>query len=127
MVFFSLLPTIVVPFLTGFKCIEKVWGLRVQEVKPEYKEKLYSISLLIGNDWEVRKHEVKPDWFGDFDQETNTWYWVKFEKGKNITWQQWLFFAAFEAALRGETPRKIAIESGVGTGKSSSLAMLMIQ
>lgn len=84
--------------------IEKVWGLVPQPLKEEYR----AIAAVLPLD------EYEPHWFQPF------------VKGKHITWQQWVFFLAFEKALRGEIVRKISIESGVGTGKSSSLAMLIL-
>ncbi len=106
--------------------IEKVWGFRMQEVKPEFKEQLKEISLLTGSDWEVRKHEITADWFGDFDQETNTWYWVKFEKGKHITWQQWLILLSMEKAVKHEASKTITVASGRGIGKSATISMMML-
>ena len=84
--------------------IEKAWGLKPQPIKPEYKE---HVELYPMEEWEA-------SWFEP---------WIK---GKHLTWQQWIFFRAFEMAIRGEAPKKIAVESGVGTGKSSSLAMLIL-
>lgn len=84
--------------------IEKVWQLKPQPLRPEYAEIIDYVEL----------NEIKADWF------------LPFEKGKHITWQQYLVFLAVERALQGRAKRKIAIESGVGVGKSSSLAMLII-
>lgn len=92
--------------------IEKVWGLVPQPYLPEYEKDIYSTPL---NEWQAK-------WFGVTDTNRKG----TFVKGKHITWQQWVFFLAFEMAIEKETPRFIAIESGIGTGKSSSLAMLII-
>lgn len=93
-----------------------MWGLKPQPLKESYqqqfKELIDSISLEnYDPDW---SKQVKVDWFEDF------------EKGKNITWQQFLFFTAVELAIAGKAPRRITVESGHGTGKSSSLSMLII-
>ena len=48
----------------------------------------------------------------------------EFEKGKHITWQQWLILQGIEKALRDEAPRRITIAGGHGFGKSCVLAWL---
>lgn len=49
-----------------------------------------------------------------------------FVSGKNITWQQYEFFLAIEKAIKGEDKKRITVRSGHGTGKSASLAMLIL-
>ncbi len=49
-----------------------------------------------------------------------------FIKGKQYTWQQNELFEAVEAAIQGRAKKRIAIRSGHGTGKSSSVAMLIL-
>src|SRR3990167_1693050 len=48
-----------------------------------------------------------------------------FERGKHITWQQWLILIGIEKALRGEAPRRISVASGHGVGKDALLAMII--
>jgi len=92
--------------------IEKIWKLTPQPLLPEYEQIAQDTPL---NEW-------KASWFG-ITAENRKGTWVK---GKHITFHQYIFFLTFEMAIDKEVPRKIAIESGVGTGKSSSLAMLII-
>lgn len=98
--------------------IEKTWNLTPQPMLPQYVEEAMHTPIA----------EFKAEWFGI----TKLGEQGTFVKGKHITWQQWQFFATFEKMLRGEmlnslgeAIHKISIESGVGTGKSSSLAMLI--
>lgn len=84
--------------------IEKVWGLKPQPLKPEYAEDIEYIEL----------EEFKVEWFEPFI------------KGKHITWQQYLLFMAVQRAITGKSKKRIAIESGMGTGKSSGIAMLIL-
>jgi len=106
--------------------VERVWGLKLQPVKREYIQQLKEISELIGDEWEIRKHEIKPEWFGEFDKETQTWYWEKFQRGKHITWQQWLILLSMEKAVKGQAKNMISIASGRGIGKSASVSWVMI-
>lgn len=92
--------------------IEKVWGLIPQPALPQYQSIVANCPV----------DEFKAEWFGITEGNQQG----TFIKGKHLTWQQWQFFLVFEKAIRNEIPRRIAIESGVGTGKSSSLAMLIL-
>ena len=84
-----------------------MWGLEPQPVKKEFKTE---VDIYVSNGlWENIK--VK-----HFDT---------FIKGVHITWHQWIFFLAVERALIGQSPKKISVVSGHGTGKDASLAMLM--
>lgn len=84
--------------------IEKMWGLIPQPLKTEYRA-LAEISKL----------------------EDYKWYWFeKFEKGKHITWQQWLILLAVERAIAKTGKKRISIESGHGIGKSCDLAWLIL-
>lgn len=49
-----------------------------------------------------------------------------FEKGKNVTWQQYEILLAVERALRGDAPRRISVASGHGIGKSATDAWLIL-
>jgi hypothetical protein len=94
--------------------VEKMWGLKPQPIKDEYKWKFQGILLKSGEDWQSAIHEISHEWFGEF------------EKGKHITWQQYLLFLCIEKAIRNEAPRKISITSGHGTGKSSGISMVIL-
>jgi hypothetical protein len=50
----------------------------------------------------------------------------KFVKGKNITWQQDDILAAVENAMAGKAMKRIAIKSGHGIGKTTTLAWLIL-
>jgi hypothetical protein len=60
--------------------------------------------------------------FGLTPERDNT----KFIKGKHITWQQHDLLLAVEQALAGKAPRRISVESGHGTGKSTTLSWLIL-
>lgn len=94
--------------------IEKMWGLKPQPVKDEYKIPLQVILFLTGRDWVEGIEKIKPDWFHTF------------EKGKHITWQQWIILLGVEKAIRGEASRKISIASGHGIGKTAALSWIIL-
>lgn len=50
----------------------------------------------------------------------------RFQKGRHITNHQLELFTAVEKALRREDKQRISVRSGHGTGKSASLAMLIL-
>lgn len=84
--------------------IKEMWGLVPQPVKELYR----------GDIEYCEYDEIQPDWFDPF------------VKGQHLTWQQYLFFLSVKKAQTGQAPRRIAIESGMGTGKSSAIAMLIL-
>lgn len=84
--------------------IKDMWGLEPQPLKPQYTH--------VANVLPAKK--FKPEMF------------KKFQKGKHITWQQWLIIRAVERAIQGRDKKRIAIESGHGTGKSMTLALLVL-
>lgn len=88
--------------------VEKCWGLTPQPIKPEFKEE---VEIYVANGlWDKVKKE----------------HFEAFEKGKHITWQQWLLLKAVERGLVGQAPKKISVVSGHGTGKSADLSWLII-
>lgn len=106
--------------------VEKVWGLKLQPVKKEYITTLHEISLLTGDEWDIRKNEIKPEWFGDYDKEEHKWYWGKFERGKHLTWQQWIILLSMEKAVKHEAKKTISVASGRGIGKSATISWIML-
>lgn len=106
--------------------VEKIWGLKVQPAKREYTKTLFEISQLEHEEWEERKDEVKPEWFGDYDEKTQQWTWVDFKKGKHITWQQWLILLGMEKALKKKASKTISVASGRGIGKSATISWVML-
>lgn len=87
--------------------ILKIWGLSPQPVKDEHRE-FVEICVRGGRWTDIKKEH--------FD---------KFEKGRNITWQQWLILLAVERAkIYGKN--KISVVAGHGIGKSSTLSWLII-
>ena len=50
----------------------------------------------------------------------------KFVKGKNITWQQDDILSAIELAISGKAKKRIAIKSGHGIGKTTTLAWIIL-
>lgn len=88
--------------------IEKMWQIKPQEVKAEY-EQVVKEAIEQGN-WSLVKKE----------------HFQNFEKGKHITWQQWLLLLAIERGLKGLAPKRITVSSGHGCGKSATLSWLII-
>lgn len=106
--------------------VEKVWGLRLQPIKQEYLAELYRIAKLEHEEWEEQKHLIQAHWFGDYDTEANCYNWLKFEKGKHITWQQWLILISMEKALHSKAPKTISVASGRGIGKSATISWTLL-
>lgn len=53
--------------------------------------------------------------------------WFKdFERGKHITWQQWVILLAVERAVQDKAKRFISVASGRGVGKSCTMAWVLI-
>lgn len=86
---------------------EKVFKLTPQPIKPECKELVDSLVA------DGRLKEIKAEYFGEFI------------KNRHITWHQWVLFTAVEIALAGGK-RRISVVSGHGTGKSASIAILIL-
>jgi len=85
-----------------------MWKLTPQPVIEEYKE---FVELQIVE--------------GDFDNIKKE-HFHSFEKGKHITWQQWLILRAVEKGLHRDAQKRISVRSGHGIGKSTVLAWLII-
>lgn len=122
--------------------IEKVWGLKPQPPKEEYKRELRKIARLTGESWEEHKHDVKAHWFGDpYDENgeqlaededydaqdgVTVWRWEKFQKGLHLSWQQYMILLGVEKGLSRKARRSISIASGRGIGKSATLSWIML-
>src|SRR3990167_8687694 len=88
--------------------IRDVWGLTPQPARSEYQD---VVDILIRNgQWK----EVKAEHF------------EKFEKGKHITWQQWLILLAIERAVTKQDKRRVSIVSGHKCGKSSCMSWVIL-
>jgi len=88
--------------------IEDMWQLTPQPLKPEHEA---AAKILI------EQHElqsIRPEWFDDF------------QRGKHITWQQWLIFLSIEAAISGKSHKRISVASAHGIGKSCSMSLTII-
>lgn len=83
--------------------IEKMWGLVPQPIKEEFKIIAQTAPL----------DDFKAEWFEEF------------EKGKHISWQQWIILLAIEKGLRGEAPKRISIKSGHGIGKVQNNSLII--
>lgn len=94
--------------------VEKMWGLKPQPVREEYKIKLQAILLMDGEYWIEGIKNIRPDWFANF------------EKGRNMTWQQWLILLCVEKGIRNEAARKISIASGHGIGKTAVISWIIL-
>jgi len=82
--------------------IEKTWGLVPQPLLSEF------------DGMQVNPSELKHFMFAPFI------------KGKHLTWQQWVLLLCIEQSISGKSKKRIAIESGQGTGKTAVLAMVII-
>lgn len=82
--------------------IREVWGLAPQKLKPEYESRISNLK------------DVKEDWF------------LPFEKGKDITWQQWVILLAVEKSLKYAAPKRISVASGHGIGKDTCISWLIL-
>lgn len=85
-----------------------MWGLTPQPIDEQYFD--ICQAAIDAGDWDA----FKVEWF------------LEFEKGRHITWQQWMIFLAVERAVRGLGPNRITVASGHGTGKDAALAMLVL-
>lgn len=82
--------------------VEDIFGLKPQPLKEGY---------VVGINTDLQS--VQANWF------------MPFEKGKHITWQQWVVLLAVERGLLGGK-RFISVSSGHGTGKSATMALLLL-
>jgi hypothetical protein len=94
--------------------INCVWGLTPQPVKSAYSFQVKIGLMLKDDEWKNWCKTVRPEWFEPF------------EKGKHVTWQQWLVLVGVEKALKGDAPKKISVVSGHGTGKSATQSWLLL-
>ena len=88
--------------------IEHMWGLVPQPLKEEFFDEAQE--AINEGKWQ----DFKPEWF------------MPFEKGKHITWQQWVIVLMVERAMNDLGPRRISISSGHGIGKDAILSMLIL-
>lgn len=93
---------------------EVFWGLIPQQLKPERMTEMKLGMMLTWGDWQTFVESITEDWFQPF------------QRGENITWQQWLILLCIEKAIKGEASKKMSIVSGRGIGKSSLFAMIII-
>ena len=95
--------------------VEIAWGLVPQPPREEYREMIEDLTKNSGEDWEEAKRMILPEHF------------AKFEKGKHITWQQWLILKSLEKSIYDRSvSRRISISSGHGIGKSATVAMILL-
>lgn len=88
--------------------VEKMWGLKPQPIK---KDHIVEVNKLVeAGKWDEIKQE----------------HFEPFIKGEHITWQQWQILKAVELARAGIALPKISVVSGHGTGKSCSIAWLLL-
>jgi len=90
------------------KFIRDMWGLIPQPIKPEHEDDVYSAIVS-----------------GDFNSIQAIWF-QPFEKGKHITWQQFLILSAVEKAAKGQATHRISVRSGHGIGKSAVISWLLL-
>lgn len=106
--------------------VENMWGLVPQEVKPEFKQQLEYVISMQGEDWASAKDLICAEWFGDYNAETRSYTWYNFQKGKHITWQQYVILLSIDKAVNGNSLPKISIASGHGVGKTSTMSWVIL-
>lgn len=106
--------------------VKQMFKLIPQPPKPEYQIKYDLIMKMEGEEWEKGKDLITADWFGDYSEETRSYEWFEFVKGRHITWQQTLFLMCAEKAIQGKAKARISVASGHGCGKSASVAILVL-
>lgn len=55
----------------------------------------------------------------------HTWF-KPFEKGKHLTWQQWVILLAVERAVARQAPMFVSVAAGRGIGKSMVMAVILL-
>lgn len=88
--------------------VRYMWGLDPQPLDSDYFDQAQS--AIDRGAWQ----EFRPEWF------------LEFERGKHLTWQQWLIILSVERAIRGLGSKRISVSSGHGIGKDAALAMLIL-
>lgn len=81
-----------------------MWGLIPQPLLSEYSHVAETLPA----------KDFKPNMF------------VPFVRGVHLTWQQWLVIRAVRNAVNGRGKKRIAIESGHGTGKSEIISKIIL-
>lgn len=94
--------------------LKQVWGLVPQSLHPDKKKDFLNGLKMKDKDWDKFTRSVNQTWF------------LPFEEGKNITWQQTLILLGVDKAIRGDVPLRISIVSGHGIGKSMTLSILIL-
>jgi len=85
--------------------------MATKEEKELYKKWQLSPLLFIKHIWKLAPQETKED---------------EFIKGKHLTWQQYELLKAVEDAINGRGLKRISVVSGKGTGKSTTLAWIIL-
>ncbi len=80
------------------------------------------IDVEIYKKWMASPREFVKDMWGLTVERDNT----KFIKGKHITWQQDDILEAVEKAINNKALKRVAVKSGHGIGKSTTLAWLIL-
>lgn len=106
--------------------VAEVFSLTRQGVKAEYIPQILELELASWENWEILKNNVRPEWFGDWNEEEKCWIWVDFQKGKHLTWQQWLVLLGVTKAAQNKAPRHISVSSGHGIGKSATSSLITL-
>ncbi len=94
--------------------IKTVWGLAPQPLHPDYKQKFIEGLRLKNKEWDEFARTVNATWF------------LPYEEGKHMTWQQSLILFGIDKAIRNECSPRISIVSGHGIGKSMVSSLLIL-
>lgn len=90
------------------------WGLVPQPLKPEYYYRFQAGLTLKHKEWDAFCATVTKDWF------------MPYQDGMHLTWQQSLVLYGVDKAVRGECSLRISIVSGHGIGKSMILSIIIL-
>ena len=91
----------------------EAWGLRPQKAKPHAKFLMQELFVCSQKRFEEIALQLKLD---DFEP---------FVKGEHLTWQQTVILIAYYRGYKGELPRRMAILTGKGLGKSRITSMII--
>ena len=96
-----------------FYMIREMFGLTVQPVRPQSRDKVEKLFICPHKEFEEIANSLTLD---DFEE---------FRPNEHLTWQQFILILAYARAMQGSLPRRVAVRSGRGTGKSASLAIII--
>lgn len=107
-----------------FLFVKTMFNLEPQPAKPKYQKKLKYIYSLEGDLFEEGIKLIKPEWFGDYNEETKDYTWFNFVKGKHLTWQQTLLLMCANKAVAKKIKWRLSVASGHGCHAKGTKIMM---